>query len=192
MANLRETERKDWLCSSIGALLFTTGDRNALDGSLRRLFVRRGAFGGAGDFAAKPKDSIMPKRSFKRPTPVKASKLATSRKIARKPQAKLSKAKQPDPAEIALPEELKAQPSGRADSKQSKVLASLRAPAGATLDAMMKATGWQQHSVRGFLACVVRKKLSLNLVSEAGDNGRVYRIIGDAPRLQDRVQPDQA
>jgi hypothetical protein len=41
---------------------------------------------------------------------------------------------------------------------------------------MMKATGWQPHSVRGFLAGVVRKKLGLNLVSEAGDSGRVYRI----------------
>ena len=40
----------------------------------------------------------------------------------------------------------------------------------------MTATGWQQHSVRGFLAGVVRKKLGLNLVSEPTDKGRVYRI----------------
>ena len=52
----------------------------------------------------------------------------------------------------------------------------LRAPGGATIDAMAHATGWQQHSVRGFLAGVVRKKLGLTLVSADGDNGRIYRV----------------
>ena len=40
----------------------------------------------------------------------------------------------------------------------------------------MKATGWQQHSVRGFFAGVIRKKLALNLLCARGDKGRVYRI----------------
>jgi hypothetical protein len=52
----------------------------------------------------------------------------------------------------------------------------LRMPAGATISAIIAATQWQQHSVRGFLAGVVRKKLGLNLVSEQTDKGRVYRI----------------
>jgi hypothetical protein len=52
----------------------------------------------------------------------------------------------------------------------------LRAPSGATVAAMMMATEWQQNSVRGFLAGVIRKKLGLNLVSEESDDGRVYRI----------------
>jgi hypothetical protein len=53
----------------------------------------------------------------------------------------------------------------------------LRDRAGATVAAIMAATGWQQHSVRGFLAGVIRKKLGLNLVSEPREGGRVYRIV---------------
>ena len=64
------------------------------------------------------------------------------------------------------------------DSKQSRVIAMLRAPAGATIAGMMKATGWQKHSVRGFLAGVVRKRLKLKLSSEKVDGTRVYQIAG--------------
>jgi hypothetical protein len=63
-------------------------------------------------------------------------------------------------------------------SKQSRVIAMLRAPSGATIAAMMEATGWQQHSVRGFLAGVVRKRLKLKLGSRKIDGARVYRITG--------------
>jgi hypothetical protein len=62
------------------------------------------------------------------------------------------------------------------DTKHARIIAMLRAPAGTTIVAIMAATDWQQHSVRGFLAGVVRKKLGLNLVSEQTDKGRVYRI----------------
>jgi hypothetical protein len=64
----------------------------------------------------------------------------------------------------------------RPDTKHARIIAMLRAPAGATIAAIMAATDWQQHSVRGFLAGVIRKKLGLNLVSEQTDKGRVYRI----------------
>ena len=66
--------------------------------------------------------------------------------------------------------------STRPGTKHARILAMLRTPAGATIAAIMTATEWQQHSVRGFLAGVVRKKLGLNLVSEQTDKGRVYRI----------------
>ena len=66
-------------------------------------------------------------------------------------------------------------------SKQSRVIAMLQSPAGATIAAMMQATGWQQHSVRGFLAGVVRKRLKLTLGSKKVDGTRVYRVAtGDS------------
>jgi hypothetical protein len=64
-------------------------------------------------------------------------------------------------------------------SKQSRVVAMLRSADGTTIAAMMKATGWQQHSVRGFLAGVVRKKLKLKLNSKKIDGARVYSISGE-------------
>jgi Protein of unknown function (DUF3489) len=64
----------------------------------------------------------------------------------------------------------------RSNTKHARIIALLRAPAGTTIASIMAATEWQQHSVRGFLAGVVRKKLGLNLVSELTDRGRTYRI----------------
>jgi hypothetical protein len=64
-----------------------------------------------------------------------------------------------------------------ATSKQAQVIAMLQSAAGATIAAMMQQTGWQQHSVRGFLAGVVRKRLKLKLNSTKVDGGRVYRIV---------------
>lgn len=73
-------------------------------------------------------------------------------------------------------EPLTSKTTTRPTTKHARIIGMLRAPAGATVAALMTATDWQQHSVRGFLAGVVRKKLGLNLVSEQNDKGRVYRI----------------
>jgi hypothetical protein len=57
----------------------------------------------------------------------------------------------------------------------------LRSPEGTTITAIMKKTGWQHHSVRGYLAGVVRKRLKLDLVSDKTDKGRIYRIRDERP-----------
>lgn len=68
-------------------------------------------------------------------------------------------------------------PADRQGSKQSDVLALLRRPTGATLEEIMKATGWQAHSVRGFISGTISKKLGLTVESTRGeDKVRSYRL----------------
>ena len=74
--------------------------------------------------------------------------------------------------------------SGQAASKQNQVIEMLQRRQGATVATIMKATGWQPHSVRGFFAGVVRNRLGLNLVSEKTGEQRIYRIVAKAASAQ--------
>jgi hypothetical protein len=66
--------------------------------------------------------------------------------------------------------------SARENTKTAKVIALLQQPEGATLRAIMRATGWQTHSVRGFVSGQLKKKLGLKVRSSQRDGERVYSI----------------
>ena len=78
----------------------------------------------------------------------------------------------------------------RAGSKQARVIEMLMKPEGTTIGDIMKATDWQQHSVRGFFAGTIRKKLKLTLTSEAAEAGRIYKLTGSAASTGS--EPDRA
>jgi hypothetical protein len=103
----------------------------------------------------------------------------TSRKPAKRNPRADSKRK-PAPASVARAAAVQGGKSPGL-SKQARVLAMLQASAGATIEAIVRETGWQPHSVRGFLAGVVRNKLGLCLDSSKGDGPRRYRIVEQAP-----------
>jgi hypothetical protein len=69
--------------------------------------------------------------------------------------------------------------AARDGSKAQKIIELLKRPEGATLAAIMKASSWQAHSVRGFISGTLGKKMGLNVVSTKGEDGeRTYSIKG--------------
>jgi hypothetical protein len=81
----------------------------------------------------------------------------------------------------------------RAGSKQARVIEMLMKPEGTTIGDIMKATDWQQHSVRGFFAGIIRQKLKLTLTSEAAEAGRIYKVTDNATSAASTgSKPDKA
>src|SRR4029450_7601734 len=77
----------------------------------------------------------------------------------------------------------------RTNSKQARVLALLRGPSGATIATVMRFTGWQPHTVRGFLAAVGRKKLGVRLEAGKAGGERVYRIVAGKASTEAAGEP---
>jgi hypothetical protein len=153
--------RKDWHSAAIGAVLSSDlGATGASEILPRRLYRRCGASAVRRDAVMNRMEDLMSK-SAKKPSPAKsplsARSVKPSRQIAAEP-----KTNQAD-----------------AGSKQARVIAMLQSPTGTTIAAIMKATGWQRHSVRGFLAGVVRKRLELKLASKKVNGNRIYQIASE-------------
>ena len=71
----------------------------------------------------------------------------------------------------------KQQPNtGRKNTKQAQVLVLLKRSGGATLQHLMRETGWQAHSVRGFISGTLGKKMGLTVESAKSEDGRAYSI----------------
>ena len=101
-------------------------------------------------------------RSKAKPAAAKRAKSAKTKQSAKPKQA----AKLGKQAAVA-----------RRGSKTAKVLDLLKRPGGASLKELMKATGWQQHSVRGFLSGTLKKKMGLKLESSRREGEeRAYRL----------------
>jgi len=84
--------------------------------------------------------------------------------------------KKASPAKKA-PKGAKKAKGARDGSKAAKILDLLKRPGGATSKELQKASGWQPHSVRGFLSGTVGKKMGLTVVSTKGEDGeRSYSI----------------
>ena len=105
--------------------------------------------------------------------PSKKTPVRTTRAKSSKPKSTSQKGQK---AQVTAP---KGTPK-RENSKLANVIAMLRKPEGATIDEMMKATGWQRHSVRGAMSGAIKKKLGLDVTSEVTDDVRRYRVPAGA------------
>ena len=87
-------------------------------------------------------------------------------------------------AALGLPADDQPAPKIRLGTKLHKVIKLLARPEGAAIHEIMKATGWQQHTVRGTLAGALKKRLGLTIESEKPEGkDRIYRITAGLEAL---------
>ncbi len=121
----------------------------------------------------------MPK-SQKKPAPVEQSPIIAKPKRVIVIKSLHKAAALPKPSKRTLKQPVVALPEITAGlSKQAAIIVLLRRTEGATMDNLVTATGWQQHSVRGVISGVLKKRLGLGVISEMQECGRVYRIAGN-------------
>jgi hypothetical protein len=102
---------------------------------------------------------------------VVAKKTAPAKKAPKAAKSAKPAKKDAKPAKAAKPA------AARDGSKKAEVLAMMRRKGGATLAAIMKATGWQAHTVRGFVSAALGKKMGITVVSTKSDSGeRTYTV----------------
>ena len=129
--------------------------------------------------APEPKATAKAKATKGKPTKAKSAKKATRAKKAADsaPQAPAVAPKKAKAGKRATAAEKPA--TARQGSKTTQVLELLKRPGGATLKEIMATTGWQAHSVRGFISGALGKKLGLAVESTKGEDGeRTYSLKG--------------
>jgi hypothetical protein len=123
---------------------------------------------------AAPEKAASTKAASRKKDPPKANKGA--KKAAKQTKSATKKQTKEKIASKKVPNEQEA-PAPRATSKKAIVLDLLRRPKGATMAEIAQATGWQNHSIRGFISGNLTKKMGLTVESAKNDSGeRTYRI----------------
>ena len=107
----------------------------------------------------------------------KGTKRASAAKRAANVAPKKGKAAKAAPQAKKAPKAAKKAPGGRDGSKTATILEMLKRPGGATAKELLKATGWQAHSLRGFISGTLGKKMGLAVTSTKGEDGeRSYSV----------------